>query len=102
MGEYPSIPCMCEESHSKRCDANLTPRDGQTNWQMRIFSSTPHSFRFPNVKSVCLFTGDRSNSLPLLFCLDDHVHELNFVLLGITSLTAVPYVHINARINVLP
>lgn len=32
----------------------LTPRDGQTNWQMRTFFSTPQSFQFPNVKSIRL------------------------------------------------
>lgn len=31
----------------------LTPRDGQTNQQMRTFSSIPDSFQFPSVKSVC-------------------------------------------------
>lgn len=32
----------------------LIPRDGQTNQQVRTFFSTPHSFQFPNVESVCL------------------------------------------------
>lgn len=44
----------------------------------------PTLFSFLVLKAfVHIVTEDRSHYLPLLFCLDDHIHELNFVLLQI-------------------